>query len=178
LVFETNKLRIRRDNEVVSRELFNQSPLRFGSLDKQNPDYNSLADFYADIDSNTIEIRIPYFLLNITDPSQALILNSSDAEKFDAKRTEGFYFYAVSYKPDENGLQVFVPSFAESTEDNNKEEAVLISDALPVISDESILTESDSVNAYSWAKWQEPHYYFELKDSYYIVQEEFEDGKN
>jgi hypothetical protein len=57
--------RLRVDEEEP--ELFESGLLIYGSTDPENPDFHSLAGFYADND--VIELRIPWYLLNFYDPS-------------------------------------------------------------------------------------------------------------
>ena len=45
--------------------------LKYGSMDKKNKDYNTSSDYY--IKENNIEIRIPYNLLNFSDPNNLMI---------------------------------------------------------------------------------------------------------
>jgi len=160
---ETNRVRIGREGQVYPRKTFNFSELSNGSLNKKDSDYNSLTDYHFDLENNMIEIRIPWFLLNVTDPSQGLILHSSSANKFDTERTDGFYFYALSYKP-LDGKNIATPHTITPN----------ITDALPIIDKNGTISQPKDLKPYSWDKWYEPSYHFELKDSYFILKNYFE----
>lgn len=57
--------------DVVKFERFNTGHLLYGTNDETNKDYNSLADFCFGKDG--VEIRIPWTLLNFSDPSRNLV---------------------------------------------------------------------------------------------------------
>jgi hypothetical protein len=63
----SKELKIPGTNEVIPFSKYEAGLLRQGISDPTHPDYDSLADYYKTNDY--IEIRIPYLLLNIMDPS-------------------------------------------------------------------------------------------------------------
>lgn len=63
----SKELKIPGTNEVIPFSKYEAGLLRQGISDPTHPDYDSLADYYQTYDY--IEIRIPYLLLNIMDPS-------------------------------------------------------------------------------------------------------------
>jgi len=63
----TNERRFSKDGKkVYPARVFSMSNLTFGSLDPRLDDYNSLSDIH--VKSNLIELRIPWGLINFTDP--------------------------------------------------------------------------------------------------------------
>lgn len=68
-----NERRLSKDLKTFYPPRFiTMSPLRFGTLLSESPDSNSLSDFYYE--GNTIEVRLPWALLNVTDPSSKSVL--------------------------------------------------------------------------------------------------------
>lgn len=63
--------------------------LLYGDGNPKNTDYNSLADFY--VKDNVVEIRIPWQLLNVMDPSTKTIMNDLHIGGIKPIKTEGIY---------------------------------------------------------------------------------------
>ncbi|MDP2076471.1 MAG: hypothetical protein Q8J85_00360 [Sulfuricurvum sp.] len=80
-----NERRLSKDlKRFYPPRFITMSPLRFGTLLCTSPAFNSLSDFYYD--ENTIEVRLPWALLNVTDPSSKSVLwmdNESSYRKTD-----------------------------------------------------------------------------------------------
>lgn len=123
--------------------------LLFGNGNPTSKDFNSLTDFSVSRDRKTVEIRIPWALLNIKDPSQKEAI--ADLWK---KGLEGSEYI--------KGIQI-----AAVMENDNE----LIS-SLPAFTKEAKLL-SDSSKWYTWDKWETPAYHERLKASYYILQDAF-----
>ncbi len=88
----SRKLVLPETGEIVPIELFNAGRLRYGIADSNSNAYDSLADFYSADDGN-VEIRIPWMLLNVADPSSCEILaNLHDTTDFTYQTVEKFYF--------------------------------------------------------------------------------------
>ncbi len=132
--------------QVIPYESHETGKLRYGISNPDSPDYESLADFYSN--GNTVELRIPWQILNITDPSHKKRLGSIQDGKWETEKdiTE-FSLKAVTYTSDRN-----VPF--EQLED------VKFLDSTPW-------------SFYDWEPWVQPQYKERLKDSYYIIQEAF-----
>ncbi len=147
---EPNIRRHSRDGKrVFPPRLFSMSRLTFGSLDVKNPDYNSLADFfYCD---TKIELRIPWGLINVTDPSSRTVLWMD--KNSETRKTNGIGILAVSYKPEDGG-----PAARRTGGPSNH------TNSLP-----TELTAA-RVKTYSWDGWDTPIYHTYLKESYYRYQ--------
>ncbi|GGF26742.1 hypothetical protein GCM10010954_27230 [Halobacillus andaensis] len=66
-----NKEIMRPDTkEIIPFESYETGKLRFGIGDPSYRNYDSLADYYYSKETNILEIRIPWMLLNARDPSQ------------------------------------------------------------------------------------------------------------
>ena len=142
---KSNNRRISKDGtRFFPPRVFSMSNLRFGSLDNKNPDHTSLADFF--FSGNSIEMRIPWGLINFTDPSSKTVLWMDKAGR--TRRTEGVRVLAVSYKPEEGRL------YAKSTGLKNN-----ITDCLPE------RLHPENIKTYSWPDWEVPIYHTYLKES-------------
>jgi hypothetical protein len=122
------------------------SRLTFGTLDRKSPDYHSLADFYYR--DRAIELRIPWGLINITDPSSQRVLWKD--RNGTTRKTKGIQVLAISYKPDDGGVTAHPTGRPQNH-----------TDGLP-----AELTAS-AVRTYSWEGWETPLYHTFLKESYF-----------
>ncbi len=148
---KTNERRFSKDGKsVYPARIFTMSNLRFGSLDIKSPFYDSLADFFYK--ENMIELRIPWSLINFTDPSSKRVLWMD--KQGNTKKTEGIKFIAISYKPEDDHL------FAKRTGMKTN-----MADSLP----ENLLKEN--IKTYSWEEWDSPIYFTYLKRSYFKYKE-------
>jgi len=148
---ETNRRRVNKDGKrFYPSHVFSTSNLRFGTLDRKSSHYCSLADFY--FKDNIIEMRLPWGLINFTDPSSKLVLWKHKDNI--TKKTDGIKIIAVSYKPAKGH------TFAKTTDFKNN-----ITDCLP----EKLLLEE--VNKYSWPEWDTPVFHTYQKESYYTYKE-------
>lgn len=151
---ETNRERYGRDGTIFPSIIYSKSPLKYGSMEKNSKEYHTLCDWYLDADKNFIEIRIPWSLLNVTDPSSGRVLHQerSHLPPLDTVETDGFIFYVVSINPEER--------------------YDFIADSFPSL--DQISTENLSeLDIYLWDSWQNPAYHTYLKDSYYILKDDF-----
>lgn len=68
-----NERRLSKDLKTFYPPHFSMmSPLRYGTLLPESPDFNSLSDFHYE--GHTLELRLPWALLNVTDPSSKSVL--------------------------------------------------------------------------------------------------------
>lgn len=67
------ELKLPQDNKILPFEKYETGKLVFGNGNPNSNEYNSLADFY--ITKDVLEIRIPYQLLNIMDPSSKKVMD-------------------------------------------------------------------------------------------------------
>ena len=136
-----NERRLSKDLKTFYPPRFsNVSRLRFGSLEPTNPDFNTLSDFY--VDKNTVEIRLPWALLNVTDPSSKSVLWKDGQEQY--RRSDGIYIVLAASEQKENGDQI-IYFFPESQK-------------------------KESVEKYRWMGWETPTYHTEKKESFEIMK--------
>jgi hypothetical protein len=142
----TNARRMSRDKRTFyPSRVFEMSNLRYGSLDQKHPRSNSLSDFF--VQNNVIELRIPWGLINVTDPSSRRVLWMDKERK--TRKTEGIKILAASYKPAPGHL------YAEDTGRMDN-----IADSLPE------RMSRDTVLPYRWEEYTTPIYHTYLKKSY------------
>ncbi len=90
-----NRRRITRDGRAVPERLLERNRLRHARSAE-----TSLADWFADSASGTIEVRLPWGLLHVLDPSAHRVLQGRPgAHDPEATTTEGFRFVVQSYDP-------------------------------------------------------------------------------
>jgi hypothetical protein len=148
---EVNKRRISKDGKkFFPGHVFSMSHLKFGNLRRKSVAYDSLADFFF-ID-NRVELRIPWGLINFTDPSSKMVLwQDRQGQRI---KTDGIRMMAISYRPAKNYLHAENTGLASN-----------ITDSLP-----QNLT-ANQILTYSWNEWNSPIYHTYLKESYYKYKE-------
>jgi tetratricopeptide (TPR) repeat protein len=91
----TNRRRIGRDGRIFAPIGYNRNRLLYA----RQAD-NSLADWFADTTSGVIEIRLPWAMLQLVDPSARSVLFGNLATRdFAGAITDGFRFVVESYDP-------------------------------------------------------------------------------
>jgi hypothetical protein len=149
IVAEPNRERWGRDGTHFPALTYSRSPLRFGSTDPASPEFHDLADWYAAPDGGVVEVRIPWMLLNVTDPSSHRVIHETSRTEgtVESTRTEGFRFHVLALRDDGDGPRV-VQSFPQGPE--------------PTLADYPLFT---------WPGWEKPAYHLELKESYFVLRE-------
>jgi tetratricopeptide (TPR) repeat protein len=88
----TNRWRIARDGRTFPADGVDRGRLRFGTEAT-----STLSDWYVDRSAGLVEVRIPWGLLNVTDPSSHRILRRISAGAgFQTDSTDGFRFGVVA----------------------------------------------------------------------------------
>lgn len=138
-------------------ETYETGLLRYGNGDPDSPDYDSLADVAYHEQERVVEVRIPWQLLNVKDPSTREIMGDLWKNGLQAsEETPGFKMAVLSYRPDKQ----------ESPDAPGSQH---ISYALPGLADGVL--QSKDMFAYQWDKWETLEYRERLKKSYYILQD-------
>ena len=101
LRFETNRERISRHGTRYPAIVVDRGSLRFGSLDPSAPDFDTRVDVAVGAADGTIELRLPWALLNVTDPSSRRVVHQETVHEppLDTVATEGFRIYALASDP-------------------------------------------------------------------------------
>jgi hypothetical protein len=147
LLFEANRERIGRDGTRYPALIVNRGTLRYGSLDPQSVEFDTRTDVAIGAKSGTIELRLPWGLLNVTDPSSRRVLHQESVHEqpLDTVVTEGFRIYAFATDPSR-------PSRAPSSR---------------------IPSTGVTPPNYAWAPWERPSYRMEPKAGIATVQSAF-----
>jgi tetratricopeptide (TPR) repeat protein len=156
---EPNRRRFARDGRYFPPQRYERGILRYGTLNPQSADYDSLAEWHANVQTNTLDLRIPWNLLNVTDPSSFKVLAGLEADgTVITADTPGFLVAAFSYRPLANArLRPIM------------EQGHPVADALPAMTGPATI-QSAALKQYRWAGWAVPQYNLRLKDSYAIVR--------
>jgi hypothetical protein len=80
----TNRARYGRNGAFFPAQGYNRGRLRFGRESE-----STLADWYHDTDARLLELRLPWGLLNVTDPSTATVLAEREDAPFATATTDG-----------------------------------------------------------------------------------------
>lgn len=84
------RLYLPETKEWIPFRTFPTGRLIYGITDPESPDYNSLADFYAK--DGYVEIRLPWLLLNVKDPSSGKIIgNLHEGDGIPTETASAFY---------------------------------------------------------------------------------------
>lgn len=153
-------LRIPNQDRKIPFRSVETGELRYGTADPTQPQYDSLTDVHIEPAENTVEVRLPWQLLNFRDPSTRTIIGDIWDAGLDSKqRIDNIGVGVMTFKPTENGD-------AQSISGSGN-----ITDSLPH------LNESHSVLSkfprYVWDTWQQPQYQERLKQAYSILRETF-----
>jgi hypothetical protein len=142
----TNARRISKDGlRFFPSRVFSMSGLRFGSLDRDRGDYDSRADLFAS--GSMIELRIPWGLINVADPSSKRIVWIEQGER--TRPLDGIGLLALSYKPGPGGLTAVATGKSHNA-----------ADTLPAA------PRPGDMREYSWDGWDTPVYHLYRKESY------------
>ena len=141
-IYAVNKeLYLPEDKVKVPFIKYETGKLQFGNGNPKSSEYNSLADFC--VKGNVVEIRIPWQLLNVMDPSTKMIMDDLHIDGIKPIKIQGIYA----------GVGVLEDK-GSSTDTKGS-------------------TEKLEMNLYNWNSWEVPIYHERLKPSYYILKEAF-----
>ncbi len=137
------------DGEIVMPfSSYEAGRLREGNANPDSENYDSLADFCVN-DEGGLELRIPWLLIQSKDPSKKEFVGNIHKDGMKASRFVDEIYIGVLYVDDK---ETVLDSFP------NIENGVL-----------------GPLSAYSWDNWDKPEYVERLKQSYYIIQDLFND---
>lgn len=144
-----------KDGKIINPPPIDRSHLHYGTADLRKHQYASLGAWHIDFKEGMIEIRIPWGLLYMMDPSSRLAFGGISGDYKLATLIEG--------NPLETpGIGVIVLDIQDQ----------VVKNSLPVAHKKNI--PSGELPIYSWRKWTMPKYTPYLKASYSRMQEVFE----
>jgi hypothetical protein len=160
---EPNRRRFGRDGRYFPPQRYERGILRYGTLSPQAADYDSLAEWHANLQTNTIDVRIPWNLLNVTDPSSFRVFAGLQPDgTVITTETPGIVVAAFSYRPLEGARLRPV-----------MEQGHPIADALPGMSGPATLPVAN-LKQYRWVGWNTPHHDLRVKASFAILRKAFQ----
>jgi len=140
-----NRRRIGRDGKIYDAISYNRNRLLYSRESD-----NSLADWFANPASGVIEVRIPWGMLQLVDPSARSVLFGNTTEgNVSGAITDGFRFVVESYdpsKPRSGG------------------------DTLPRSTG---ATRFADLPTWSWSTWETPEWHAEIKPLFGAMQRAF-----
>jgi hypothetical protein len=145
LVVITNRRRISRDGQIFSPIGYNRNRLFYS----RQAD-NSLADWFADTTAGVIEMRLPWAMLQLVDPSaRSVLFGDATSGEVDGAATDGFRFVVQSYDP-----------------------------ASPRAGGETLprgITASPAadVRTWAWPTWEEPQWHAEVKPLFEAMRQTY-----
>src|SRR2546423_757122 len=145
LVVVPNRRRIGRDGTIYPAISYNRNRLLYGRQSE-----STLADWFADASRGVIEIRIPWAMLQLVDPSTRSVLFGNPATgKVAGAATDGFRFVVESYDPAKPAAG---------------------GDRLPLGPTSSAF---GNPATWTWPTWESPRWYSEVKPLFAAMQRAF-----
>jgi hypothetical protein len=143
-----NRRRLGRDGTVFPAQRLSRNRLAHAREQE-----TTLADWYADPVTGTIEVRIPWGMLHVLDPSSRTVLFGNAGASLPAGRTTvGFRFVVESFAP------------------GASPDAAMSGDRLPRGTDAPF----GPPPVWSWPTWEQPRWYAERKPAFEAMRETFE----
>jgi hypothetical protein len=139
------------DGKVHPFESYETGILTFGTANPNDPDYDSLTDISVSPSKDSYEIRIPWQLLNIKDPSQREAMGDVWKNGLDSSRAIDGINIGL-YETD--GMNIF--SYPER---------------------KANMMDQNEFHHYSWKTWDQPRFHERLKQSYFEMMKAFEKGE-
>jgi len=108
LFVTTNRWRIGRDGRTYPARGVNRGRLRFGRAQE-----TTLADWWVDRTAGLIEVRLPWALLNVTDPSSRRVMTRIRGDgHFETAVTDGFRFALAVARRGSGEVETWLPADA------------------------------------------------------------------
>ncbi len=167
MTVETNRMRFSKDGTLFSQRRYSRSVLRYGPLDSNSPQYDSVAIWSADFPSNSLIFRLPWGMLYVTDPSSRQVYSGTATEnrvQVQALGTDGLGLFALSFRP------------AQPPPDLSRFPAASlpVTDSLPGVDSQGTLTR---VQKYRWEEWNSVKVNGHLRASTRALQKSFRELK-
>lgn len=161
------ELRIPSQDRTVGFESHETGRLRFGNGDLESPEYDSLSDVHVASEENTIEVRLPWLLINVRDPSRHEIVADLWEDGIEGRTVNGISVAAATFAPEDSDVEP-----EQSAADGAGEATV--ADVIGELSEGRL--EFGPRSTFEWEGWEEPSYHERRKESYDVVREAFADA--
>jgi hypothetical protein len=111
LFVTTNRFRVTRTGRMIPARGVDRGRLRHARQAT-----STLADWYVDRAVGLIEVRLPWGLLNVTDPSSRTVLAAvRERGVVETRPTDGFRFVVVARRRRDDRIVAFLPAAATYT---------------------------------------------------------------
>ncbi len=148
------------DDRVIPFESYETGALRFGDGNPDSPHYDSLADAAVNAEDAVVELRIPWQLLHIKDPSTYEAVGDIRLNGLETSvRSPGFRVAVVTSMPEPNAGIAHQPGGSA------------IAGTFPAASGDGL--HAADMPLYLWEGWEYPETHERLKKSYYKLKETF-----
>jgi hypothetical protein len=156
------KITIPSTGEELPFTFYETGKLKHGNGNPEAENYNSLADFYVNRDKAMIELRLPWSLLNVKDPSTREIVGDVWNGGMQSSRLiDGIDIAVITYKPGADGNAAPLGTTSGT---------LRVADSFPETDGSGKL---GRMFRYQWEPWELPQSEERLKKSYYQIQELF-----
>lgn len=148
---------VRGETLRLPLDSYETGALTYGNGNPKSAEFNSLTDVSVDADGHVVEVRIPWQLLNVKDPSTREIMGDIWNGGLESSETvTGMRMAVVTYRPSANADEVGGADLSYAT-------------AAPTDG----VIKSNDMYEYEWDTWEFPTFHERLKKSYGIVQDLF-----
>ena len=154
ITVEANPSRYGRDGTEFPSINYDRSPLAYGTADRSSPDFSSHAMWNAYPERGMIEVRIPWGLLLMSDPSRLQALGGTDQQWVPLSKTTSGVSIAA--------FQVGVTSVSGRVRRS-------VISSLPPVRDGQLA----DMPTYAWRSWNEVEYRPYFKQAYFALQKAF-----
>jgi tetratricopeptide (TPR) repeat protein len=152
VIVEPNVRRFTREGRMLPAQRRSRSELRYGIDDDARPESNSIGEWYADLRTSAILVRIPWNKLFVTDPSSLTVVGGMAQGRVNPVATPGIEITAFSLVPTGNPAS----GPADWT----------VSQAMPALTER----QAGAAPRFTWPKWEvvkvEPY----MKKAYAALQ--------
>ena len=149
---ETNRLRVGRDSTIYKARRYEVGTLRKGTQDRHNPAFDSLGEWMEG--PGFLEVRIPWTLIHVTDPSSRHVLQDQPSaqrdDPYETEITDGFRASLLLIRQEQPDKTIVIGSLPKAE-----------NGSLP------------QPPLFTWAKWEEPKWHAFRKLSFDAVRDAF-----
>lgn len=160
IVTEVNQARYARDGTEFPPLDYDSSPLPYGTADPSSPDFMSRSLWHADAANNMIELRIPWGMLLMMDPSLRSAFAGTDPKRCTS-------FIGTWYPLSKTTPGISVAAFALTRDSSGR---LVVTSSLPPLRGNQFASPTP---LYTWKDWNQVQYLPYFKPSYYAIRKIF-----
>jgi tetratricopeptide (TPR) repeat protein len=160
---ESNRWRIGRDGTIYQPHQQEIGWLKEGTQNRASKDFDSMAEWKRG--DGFLEARIPWGLLNVTDPSSRAIVSSAEGmplTRDGVPATDGFRLALVAYRGDAFAGKATLAASVPAAKAAATAGAAVLPVGLPLIALPPL---------FAWNTWEEPTWHAFKKEAYYLYKD-------